>query len=250
MSSDDRAPDGVVRVRAPNASALTLDGTNSYVVERWVVDPGPDDPAHVDAILRAAGPGGVEGVVVTHAHIDHDEAAATVADRAGGVHVARPAGGERVGPFETVATPGHAPDHVCLLWGRVCFTGDTVLGAGSVFVGSGGGSVADYLDSLRRLRELDIEVMCPGHGPFVWNPRERIDLLIEHRLMRERRILDVLDSGARTQDEILDRAWSDTDLTVHPMLRWAALQTLDAHLVKLRDEGRLPSDLDVSDWAG
>ena len=250
MSSDDRAPDGVVRVRAPNPSALTLDGTNTYVVDRWVVDPGPDDPGHVDAVLRAADPDGVVGVVITHGHVDHDEAAATVAERAGGVEVVRPLGGERVGPFETVATPGHAPDHVALVWRRACFTGDTVLGEGSVFVGSGGGSVAEYLDSLRRLRGLDIDVICPGHGGFVWAPRARIDELLEHRLMRERRILDAIDSGARTRDEILDRAWSDTDLTVHPMLRWAALQTLEAHLVKLSDEGRLPPDLDPPAAAG
>ncbi|MEA2398367.1 MAG: hypothetical protein QOK25_1923 [Thermoleophilaceae bacterium] len=243
MSSDDRAPDGVVRVRAPNPSALTLDGTNTYVVEGWVVDPGPDDPGHVEAVLRAAEPGGVAGIVITHAHVDHDEAADAVAARAGGVDVVRPLGGDRVGPFETVATPGHAPDHVCLLWRRACFTGDTVLGAGSVFVGYGGGSVADYLDSLRRLRELDMEVICPGHGPFVWDPYDRIDQLRDHRLMREGRILDAVEAGARTHDEILDRAWSDTDLTVHPMLRWAAEQTLDAHLVKLRDEGRLPAGL-------
>ena len=244
MPNGDRAPDGVIRVRAPNPSAMTLDGTNTYVVDGWVVDPGPDDPAHVDAVLRAAEPGGVVGVAITHGHPDHDGAVEALAARAGGVPVVRPSGGDRVGPFEAVATPGHAADHVALVWGRVCFTGDTVLGEGSVFVGSDGGSVAEYLDSLRRLRSLELDVLCPGHGPFVWNPRERIDFYLEHRLERERLILGAIDSGARTHDEILDRAWSDTDLSVHPMLRWAALQTLEAHLVKLRDEERLPSGVE------
>ena len=101
--------------------------------------------------------------------------------------------------------------------------------------------MALYLDSLRRLRELDLEVICPGHGPFVWDPHARIDQYLEHRLDRERRVLDAIESGAGTLDEVLDRAWADTDLSVHPLLREAARLTLEAHLVKLRDEGRLPA---------
>ena len=240
MDDPDRAPRGVVRVRAQNPSPLTLDGTNSYVVAGWVVDPGPALDEHLAALERAAGTGGIEGIVVTHAHFDHDEGAPRLAERAGGVPVVRPAGGEDVGPFATLATPGHASDHVCLLWERVCFTGDTVLGEGSVFVGGGDGSMADYLDSLRRLRRLDIEVICPGHGPFVWTPYARIDEQLEHRLDRERRVVEALEGGAGSLDEVLERAWSDTDIDAHPMLREAARLTLRAHLVKLRDEGRLP----------
>jgi len=114
-----------------------------------------------------------------------------------------------------------------------------VLGEGSVFVGGDEGSMSAYLDSLRRLRELDLEVLCPGHGPFVWNPRAKIDEYVEHRLGRERRIVDAVNGGARGEDELLERAWSDTDLSAHPMLREAARQTLRAHLAKLREEGRL-----------
>ena len=245
MQNTDRAPEGVVRLRAPNPSALTLDGTNTYLVEGWVVDPGPDVPEHVEAILRAAEPDGVAGIVVTHAHGDHDEAAGTLSVRAGGVDVVRPGEGDRVGPFEVLFTPGHSPDHVCLIRGRACFTGDTVLGQGSVFVGGDGGSLAAYLDSLRRLRELDIEVICPGHGPFVWDPHERIDLYVQHRLQRERFVMSAIEAGARTRDEILERAWADTDLGVDPMLRWAAGQALDAHLDKLRTEQRLPAGVPV-----
>ena len=241
MEDPDRAPEGIVRVRADNPSPLTLDGTNSYVVEGWVVDPGPPAEEHLGAIERAAAPAGIQGIVITHAHHDHDEGAPTLAERAGGVPVLRPSGGEIVGPFEAIATPGHSLDHVSLLYGRACFTGDTILGEGSVFVGSNGGSMALYLDSLRRLRELDLEVICPGHGPFVWDPYARIDAYIEHRLARERRVLAAIESGASTLDEVLDRAWDDTDLSAHPLLREAARLTLQAHLVKLRDEGRLPA---------
>jgi glyoxylase-like metal-dependent hydrolase (beta-lactamase superfamily II) len=244
MTMDDRAPDGVVRVRAPNPSALTLDGTNTYVAERWVIDPGPDDPGHLDAILAAA-PDGVEGIVLTHGHPDHDEGAPALAERAGGVPVLRPPGDGPAGPFTAVATPGHADDHVCLLLGRVCFTGDTVLGAGSVFVGYDGSSMTAYLESLERLKALDLEVICPGHGPFVWNPRERINVYIEHRLEREERVLEAIMAGARTRDEVLERAWSEVDLDTAPMLRYAAAATLDAHVERLRERGAVPADLDL-----
>jgi glyoxylase-like metal-dependent hydrolase (beta-lactamase superfamily II) len=237
----DRLPEGVVRVRADNPSPLTLDGTNSYVVEGWVVDPGPALEEHLAAIERAAGPRGIQGIVLTHGHHDHDEGAPQLAERAGSVPVVRPTDREQVGPFQAIATPGHSDDHVSLLFGRVCFTGDTVLGAGSVFVGSSGGSMALYLESLRRLRRLDLETLCPGHGPFVWDPQARIDEYLAHRLERERKVLDAIESGARTIDEVIDRAWADTDLGAHPLLREAARLTLEAHLVKLRDEGRLPA---------
>src|SRR3954470_7854705 len=238
----DVAPAGVVRVRANNPSALTLDGTNTYLVGRWVVDPGPLMDEHLDAVLATAGDG-IEGIVLTHDHPDHAQAAPELARRAGEGTVTLPRGGERVGPFEAIATPGHSADHVALLFGRVAFTGDTVLGAGSVFVAPGEGSLTAYMDSLRRLRELDLETICPGHGPFVNDPNAKLDEYIRHRLERERKVIAALDAGARTRDEILDRAWDDVDLDAAPFLREAAGATLEAHLQKLGDEGRLPPDL-------
>src|SRR3954447_23424039 len=111
----DVAPDGVVRVRARNPSALTLEGTNTYVARRWVVDPGPLMEDHLEAVLAAAAPDGVEGIVLTHGHRDHWEAAPELARRAGGVPVVLPRDDEQVGPFEAIATPGHSEDHVALL---------------------------------------------------------------------------------------------------------------------------------------
>jgi glyoxylase-like metal-dependent hydrolase (beta-lactamase superfamily II) len=228
-------PNGVTRIRAPNPSPLTLDGTNTYVAEGWVIDPGPDDRAHLDAVL-AVGP--VEGIVLTHSHPDHAEGAPSLARRAG-VEVVQPSGGEHVGPFEVIATPGHAPDHVSLLYGRVLFSGDTVLGAGSVFVGGGDGSMAAYLDSLRRLLALDLEAICPGHGPVVWEPHAKLEEYLAHRLERERLVVEALEAVSSSRDEVLDRAWSDVDLDAVPYLRMAAGLTLDAHLDKLAAEGRL-----------
>lgn len=234
----DRVPDGVVRVRADNASPLTLDGTNTYITARWVVDPGPDDGTHLRAVLDAAG-GSVEGVVLTHMHLDHSAGAATLARIAGGVPVLHPGGGDESGPFEVVASPGHSRDSVCLVLGRVCFTGDTVLGEGSVFVPADGGGLAGYLAALERLRELDLEAICPGHGPVVWDPAARVTHYMEHRLERERKVLHAIEAGARTDEEILDAAWADAPIDTVPMLRAAAAATLQAHLDKLRDEGRL-----------
>ena len=236
----DRDPSGVWRVRAPNPSPLTLDGTNTYGAGGWVVDPGPDHEDHLAAVLAASGDA-IAGIVLTHSHIDHSEGAETLAARAGGVPVVLPSDGEEVGPFHALATPGHAPDHVCLLFGRVCFAGDTVLGHGSVFIAPGEGSLAAYLDSLRRLRELDLDVLCPGHGPYVWEPAAKLDEYIAHRLDRERMLVEALDDGARTERELLDRAWSD----VPEGLRPAAGLTLRAHVEKLEDEGRLPEGVEL-----
>ena len=228
----DREPSGVRRVRASNPSPLTLEGTNTYVVDGWVVDPGPADPEHVEAVRRAAGQ--PRGVVLTHSHLDHSESA-----DAFGVPVILPGEGEQVGPFTVLATPGHSADSVCLLAGRVCFTGDTVLGAGSVFIASGEGSLAAYLRSLRRLLALDLEVLCPGHGPYVWDPRGKLEEYVEHRLARERALLEGLEAGRRSTGELLDFAWADAP----EELRGFAALSLEAHLEKLAEEGRLPADM-------
>jgi glyoxylase-like metal-dependent hydrolase (beta-lactamase superfamily II) len=235
VATEDRDPPGVQRVRAANPSPLTLDGTNSYVVGGWLVDPGPADGAHLDA-LRAAAPDGIEGVVLTHTHADHAEGADGL-----DAEVILPEEGDTVGPFRTVATPGHSEDSVCLLLGRICFTGDTVLGTGSVFIAPGEGSLSAYLDSLRRLRTLELEVLCPGHGPYVWDPASKLDEYLEHRLERERRLVDALDAGLRRRDELLDAAWSEVPADLRP----AATLTLAAHLEKLAEEGRLPDRVEV-----
>ena len=219
---------------------MTLDGTNTYVVAGWVVDPGPDDERHLSAVLAAAG-GAIEGIVLTHDHLDHSQGVERLAQMAGGVTVRHPGAGDDAGPFEVLRSPGHSPDSVCLLWARVCFSGDTVLGEGSVFVPGNGGGLAAYLAALAQLLERDLDAICPGHGPVVWDPHARVRHYIDHRLEREQKVLDALAAGARTEDEILDRAWDDAPIDTVPMLRAAAAATLTAHLDKLRAEGRLPS---------
>jgi glyoxylase-like metal-dependent hydrolase (beta-lactamase superfamily II) len=240
MSRDSGRLDAIVCVKAHNPSPMTLDGTNTYVVEgSWVVDPGPADEGHLSAVLTALTD--PAGIVLTHGHHDHAESAPELADRLG-VPLHRPSG-ERVGPFEVVATPGHSADSVSLVYGAgVCFTGDTILGEGSVFIPPDGGSLGAYLDSLRRLLSLPLTVLCPGHGPYVHDPAAKISEYIDHRLERERLLLEALAAGARSEDELLDHAWSDAPAALRP----AAALTLRTHLAKLHEEGRLPDDVSVS----
>ncbi len=240
---DPLAAHDVALVRAPNPSPLTLDGTNTWLVGRdpcFVVDPGPALDDHLAAIrAEAERRGGLGGILLTHDHADHSAAAphlrsAGAAVAAAGGDADRPlADGDRFGPFVAHAVPGHAPDHLVFVHGPVAFTGDAVLGAGSVFVSADLGA---YLDALRRLRALELEVLCPGHGPVVEEPAAKLDEYVAHRLDRERRLEAALAAGRRTVDELLDAAWDDVPAPLRP----AAAVTLGAHLAKLEDEGRLP----------
>jgi glyoxylase-like metal-dependent hydrolase (beta-lactamase superfamily II) len=221
---------------APNPSPMTLQGTNTWIVSGWVVDPGPADPGHLERVAAAAAP--LQGVVLTHSHADHSEGAGAL-----GVEAVLPTDGEEAGPFWAIATPGHSADSVCLLHERVLFSGDTVLGEGSVFIAPREGSLSAYLESLEKLLALDLDAICPGHGPVVHDPAAKLREYRDHRLEREAKVIAALDAGARTRDELLARAWSEVDFSVSPMLRAAGEATLAAHLEKLEDEGRLPDDV-------
>lgn len=242
----------VVLVRAGNPSPFTLSGTNTWVVGRdgaWVVDPGPALPDHVEAIAtEVERRGGLAGVALTHDHPDHAEGVPALRERFPDAPLAGARGavelplgdGERVGPFEALATPGHAPDHLTYVLGEIAFTGDAVLGEGSVFIAPDPGALAGYLAGLERLRERRLALICPGHGPLVEDPDAKIAEYVAHRLARERALLDALAAGARSVDELLDRAWADAPAFLRP----AATVTLAAHLDKLADEGRLPESVE------
>ena len=229
----------VLGVVAPNPGPMTLEGTNTYVYGSGpcvVIDPGPDDEGHLDAVRAAAEErGGIGLVLLTHNHGDHADGAGRL-----GVEVLQPEDGEEHQGLRVIATPGHAPDHVCLMTeDGVCFSGDLVLGTGSTFVPPDGGSLAAYMDSLRRMQEETIELIAPGHGPWITEPAAKLAEYVEHREMRERRLLAALERGERSRDALLSEAWSD----VSPELRQAAAMVMDAHLDKLAAEGCLPADL-------
>lgn len=241
---------GIRRVTAGNPGPMTLSGTNTYLVGSdpcWVIDPGPDDARHVAAVGRViAELGGAAGALLSHHHADHT--GAVPAFEALGIVVVEPVDGNRYGPLEAVATPGHATDHFCffaeLPTGRgtvatACFTGDLILGWGSTYVPPDGGSLAAYLDSLRLVRSRRPDLLCPGHGPWITAAGEKITEYIAHRQDREDALLAALDRGIRSRIELLATVWSD----VPEVLRPAAAVVLEAHLQKLDAEGRLPPDL-------
>jgi glyoxylase-like metal-dependent hydrolase (beta-lactamase superfamily II) len=256
MSEELLAAHDVALVRAANPGPLTLSGTNTWLVGRdgcWVVDPGPLLDEHVATVLAAAqARGGIAGIALTHDHGDHAEAAHALAERAGGVPVyaARHAGaapvadGDRIGPLEAIAVPGHAPDLLCFAAGDVCLTGDAVLGEGSVFIAPDPGALRGYLAGLERLRARGFALLLPGHGPPMADAEERLSGYVAHRLERERRLVAALDGGARSVDALLDAAWAD----VPDGLRLAATVTLVAHLDKLAEEGRLPDGVERPVW--
>ncbi len=252
----------VVRVRAANPGPMTLTGTNTYVVgssPAWVIDPGPADRDHIELVRRVGETrGGIEGVLLTHSHSDHnagvgmlgapvlvgnesgfDDLAALLATEPV-PHPPAPADGREVGPFTVIATPGHAPDHVAYLFGAVCFCGDLILGEGSSIVppAAGGGSLADYMESLQRLAGVGASLLCPGHGEWITDPAAKIAEYAEHRLERERLLLAALAAGRRGEDDLLDAAWSDVPAAMRP----AAALAMRAHLEKLEAAGRLPAD--------
>jgi glyoxylase-like metal-dependent hydrolase (beta-lactamase superfamily II) len=244
----------------------------------WVIDPGPAHSGHVEAVRdHATRRGGIGGVVLTHSHADHSDAveplghppawgSAGTLDEAASLAAAwtefaaagellslgslpsgrrtspREAPPERVGPFELIATPGHAADHVAFVLGDVCFCGDLVLGEGSSIVppSSGGGSLADYLASLEALAEREFALLLPGHGPPITDPAAKIAEYLEHRLQRERDLLAALEAGERSRERLLDAAWSDVAAEMRP----AAAIAMQAHLEKLAHEGRIPRDPD------
>ena len=250
----------VLRVLAPNPGPMTLEGTNTYVVGRdpaWVIDPGPDDAGHIEAVRALAEQrGGIAGVLLTHSHADHTAGverlgAEVLWGAVGSGDELTPADGTpkaavadalfRVGPFTAIPTPGHAADHACFLYGRVLLCGDLVLGHGSSIVppAAYGGSLAGYMRSLDAVAELDAELLAPGHGPWITDPAAKIAEYRQHRLDRERKLVAALESGERSRGALLDAAWDD----VPAPLRGAAAMAMQAHLDKLEADGRLPSGL-------
>jgi glyoxylase-like metal-dependent hydrolase (beta-lactamase superfamily II) len=262
---------GVRRITARNPGPFTFHGTNTFLVggpELAVIDPGPSDPAHLEALLRAIGNGTVRHVLLTHTHRDHcDGARALKAKVRAPIWAAQTGGGTNtesaaddrldaaadiaLSPdepladrvvvegkgyrLEAIATPGHAADHVCfaLVGENVLFSGDHVMGWSTTVVAPPGGNMRAYMASLDRLLAREETFYLPAHGDAIANAKDFVRALKTHRSMRERAILDRLEQGDRTIPEIVSRIYTNVDPKLHGA---AALSTL-AHLEDLVSRG-------------
>lgn len=242
---------GVRRIVAANPGPMTYHGTNTWLVEEpdgiAVIDPGPADPAHLGAVLAAAG-GRIARILLTHSHRDHmgnldalrqASGAPVWALSAEAAPDTVPEDGSRIGGLVAVHTPGHSADHLCFARpGEVLFSGDHVMGwSSSVVIPPPQGDMGAYLDSLRRLLARDEACYLPGHGPAIADPRPYVATLLDRKLDRERQVLDAITSGRTDAAAITARLYP-----VAPGLRRAAELSVLAHLAKLEAEGRAVSD--------
>ncbi|MER8772061.1 MBL fold metallo-hydrolase [Mesorhizobium sp. M0960] len=270
------APD-VLRITAKNPSPFTFHGTNSYIVGREtlaVIDPGPDDEVHLRTLLEAIGTRPVSHIFVSHTHRDHSPLAARLKQHTGAVTLAegrhrpaRPLHTGEVNPLDasadiefvpdiplpddmvidgdgwairTVLTPGHTANHAAFaLEGTgILFSADHVMAWSTTIVAPPDGAIADYMTSLDRLIERDDRLLLPGHGGPVIEPRNFMRGLKRHRKMRERAILERINSGDRTIRTMVEAIYRDTD----PRLHGAAGLSVLAHLEDLVARGLVHTD--------
>jgi glyoxylase-like metal-dependent hydrolase (beta-lactamase superfamily II) len=218
-------------------------GNNTWLLlgrEAALVDAGVGHPDHLADIERALQGATLRRVLITHGHSDHVDGLPALRARWPEVEVVRSVGTFPAGDttLEAIDTPGHAPDHLCFFdqASRDLYCGDLArLGGSIVIPANTGGDLRDYLNSLKRVRALDPRRLLPGHGPIVERPLALIDEYIAHRDLRDRQILAAIAAGARTPEEIVERVYP----TLASSLKRAAAATVEAHLQKLRKEGKL-----------
>lgn len=264
---------GIRRIVAPNPSPMTGFGTNSYVIgtagDLVVIDPGPAIASHLDALLSLQSPANrIAAIVVTHAHLDHSQAAPLLSDRTGAPVLAFGAagdtrsevmvslakmglsdGGEGIdrdfrpdqrlmegqrlvggwGELEVLHTPGHLAEHICLRFGDVLLSGDHAMGWSTSLVSPPDGDMGCYMASLRKLLQHDWSLMLPGHGSAVRHVSRRLNELLDHRLERERQILQALSISPANSATLAARIYTDTP----PALLPAAARNILAHLIDL-----------------
>lgn len=267
---------GIVRLVANNPSPLTFKGTNTYLLgmtELAIVDPGPLDPQHLEAILNAAGGRPITHILVTHAHRDHvDGAEALKAETGAQIYgygrEALPAEGPEVHPqgaefidyvfrpdvkvaerdviegrewkLTAIHTPGHAPDHLCFsLHGRgVLFSGDHVMAWNTTLIAPPEGNMADYIESLQRLQGRPETVYLPGHGGRLYEPQRTVKAFLLHRRWREESILEAIKGGAQTITSIVPIVYP----AIEPRLQPAAQLSVQAHVEHLIVRGLVSCD--------
>ena len=272
--SEVRVSPLISRIVADNPGPFTFKGTGVYIVgkdEVAVIDPGPDDASHVDALKRALEGRRVTHILVTHTHADHSPAAKPLKEWSGaktyafgphgsgklddGVRVEeggdmqfvpdmRVKDGEIIKgngfTFECVFTPGHTSNHMCyaLKEENALFTGDHVMGWSTTVVTPPDGDMAQYMASVKKLMARSDAVLYPTHGAPVTDPKPFLAAYLEHRLDRERQILACIREGLPTIPQMVARMYADVDKRLHP----AASRSVLAHLIQLEQEGRVVND--------
>jgi glyoxylase-like metal-dependent hydrolase (beta-lactamase superfamily II) len=272
--SEVRVSPLISRVVADNPGPFTFKGTGVYIVgnkDVAVIDPGPDDASHVDALRRALEGRRVTHILVTHTHSDHSPAAKPLKEWSGartyafgphgsgklddGVRVeeggdmqfapdVRVKDGEIIRgngfTFECVFTPGHTSNHMCyaLKEENALFTGDHVMGWSTTVVTPPDGDMTQYMASVKKLMARSDAVLYPTHGAPVTDPKPFLAAYLEHRLDRERQILACIREGLPTIPQMVARMYADVDKRLHP----AASRSVLAHLIQLEQEGRVVND--------
>lgn len=253
---------GLRLVLAPNPGPMTESGTNTWIVGRGrvaVIDPGPDDERHLEAILAALHPDErVSHILITHPHRDHSALAPRLAAETGAPVLAHGAVGASSGgavrdpcltpdmgladgdrikgagwALTALHTPGHEGSHLCFGWSGRCFTGDHVMGWSTTVVSPPEGDMGTYMASLAKLAEQNWKEFLPGHGPVVSNPAARLAELIAHRRRREAQILDAMHDGPASAKALVPRLYPG----LTPSLRTAAERNVLAHLLDLSQRG-------------
>jgi glyoxylase-like metal-dependent hydrolase (beta-lactamase superfamily II) len=258
----------VTRLIAPNAGVMTGAGTNTYLLgsgERAVIDPGPADAAHIEAIM-AAGHGPIRWILCTHTHTDHAAGVARLQQATGAKVAAMPmapgvsesdAGEHNVElvldrvltegdalevggvAVRVVFTPGHASNHLCFLLPEtgMLFTGDHIMQGSTVVIWPPDGNMRTYVQSLQRLLTLELSILAPGHGYLIGHPHAEAQKLIQHRLGRENKVRQGLRKagGHATLEALLPLVYDDVPKAVYSI----AARSLEAHLGKLMEEGEV-----------
>lgn len=253
-----RVAEGIRRIVAPNPGLMTYHGTNTYLVETadgtFVIDPGPDDPAHLRAVAQAIG-GPLAGILMTHGHADHCGGLASfrrLADAPVWAFHRQLAGapaadfglgdGDSIAGLGVVHTPGHASDHICFAHpSGILFSGDHVMSWSSSIVSPPDGDMAAYCASLRKCLSRADHAYLPGHGPILPHPHAYVKDLLHHREEREKAILRLLGKQPMPPDEIARLLYVNRDARLIP----AAQRNVMAHLQKLEQEGHVSRTRDL-----
>ena len=248
----------VRRITAGNPGMFTGPGTNTYLIgdeEVTVIDPGPALHEHIEVIIQASA--NIKQILLTHTHPDHSPGTRLLQDNIDVPVFALITenskdqditftperiliDGEIIAneyySIEVIHTPGHASNHLCYLLKdeKLLFTGDHIMDGSTVVIASPDGSMQDYIDSLAKLKEYDLNKIAPGHGELIEEPYAVVDWIIKHRFERESKVIDVLKQyNSGDLNTLVKDIYSDVDAMLHPVAKWS----LESHLIKLIDEG-------------